>query len=164
MIKVAFTAHCKNNQFNLPTPDEYPETKAHQAIGAFFCAFSELQQELGEAIKVLFRLQDHPASEVDPMRETTRTGLLIGFLAAPFSCMIKPQFAGAVVATVGMWATPFACPPIAQSARSTVLTIGRIAVSIFWGFGTILLHQPHQGLDITALPTPELICMSICRV
>ena len=24
-------------------------------------------------------------TEVDPMRETTRTGLLIGFLAAPFS-------------------------------------------------------------------------------
>jgi len=45
-------------------------------------------------------------TEVDPMRETTRTGWLIGFWAAPFSCMIKPQFVVVGDAAVGMWATP----------------------------------------------------------
>jgi hypothetical protein len=37
--------------------------KAHQAIGAYFCAFSELERELGEAIKVVLRLQGNPAAD-----------------------------------------------------------------------------------------------------
>ena len=37
--------------------------KAHQAIGAYFCAFSALERELGEAIKVVFRLQGHEAAD-----------------------------------------------------------------------------------------------------
>jgi hypothetical protein len=42
---------------------EEPLAKAHQAIGAYFCAFSALERELGEAIKVIFRLQAHEASD-----------------------------------------------------------------------------------------------------
>jgi hypothetical protein len=37
--------------------------KAHQAIGAYFCAFSELERELGEALKVVLRLQKNPAAD-----------------------------------------------------------------------------------------------------
>jgi hypothetical protein len=37
--------------------------KAHQAIGEYFCAFSGLERELGETIKVVFRLQQHEASD-----------------------------------------------------------------------------------------------------
>lgn len=43
------------------TTDE--NVKAHQAIGAYFCAFSALERELGEAIKVVFRLQGHEAAD-----------------------------------------------------------------------------------------------------
>jgi hypothetical protein len=42
---------------------ENPAAKAHEAIGAYFCAFSALEQELGETIKVLFQLQEHPAAD-----------------------------------------------------------------------------------------------------
>jgi hypothetical protein len=42
---------------------ESPNSKAHQAIGAYFCAFSVLERELGEAIKVIFRLQQHEAAD-----------------------------------------------------------------------------------------------------
>lgn len=38
-------------------------SKAHEAIGEFFCAFSNLERELGEAIKVVLRLRDHPAAD-----------------------------------------------------------------------------------------------------
>jgi hypothetical protein len=41
-----------------------PLAKAHQAIGAYFCAFSELERELGEALKVVLRLQNNPAADV----------------------------------------------------------------------------------------------------
>jgi hypothetical protein len=37
--------------------------KAYQAIGEYFCAFSELEQELGETIMVILRLQDHEARD-----------------------------------------------------------------------------------------------------
>lgn len=33
--------------------------KAHQAIGGYFCAFSALEQDLGETIKVILHLQEH---------------------------------------------------------------------------------------------------------
>jgi hypothetical protein len=39
------------------------EAKAHQAIGAYFCAFSELERELGEALKVVLQLQNNPAAD-----------------------------------------------------------------------------------------------------
>jgi hypothetical protein len=38
-------------------------SKAHEAIGEFFCAYSNLERELGEAIKVVLRLRDHPAAD-----------------------------------------------------------------------------------------------------
>jgi hypothetical protein len=37
--------------------------KAHQAIGEYFCAFSSLERELGQAIKVVLRLQDNAAAD-----------------------------------------------------------------------------------------------------
>ena len=42
---------------------EDSHAKAHQAIGAYFSAFSALERELGEAIKVVFRLQGHEAAD-----------------------------------------------------------------------------------------------------
>ena len=43
--------------------EDDPCAKAYQAIGAYFCAFSALERELGEAIKVIFRLEQHEASD-----------------------------------------------------------------------------------------------------
>jgi hypothetical protein len=40
-----------------------PLAKAHQAIGAYFCAFSELERELGQALKVVLRLIGNPAAD-----------------------------------------------------------------------------------------------------
>jgi hypothetical protein len=37
--------------------------KAYQAIGAYFSTFSALDRELGETIKVIFRLQQHEAAD-----------------------------------------------------------------------------------------------------
>jgi hypothetical protein len=37
--------------------------KAHQAIGEYFCAFSSLERELGQAIKVVLRLQGNAAAD-----------------------------------------------------------------------------------------------------
>jgi hypothetical protein len=42
---------------------ENSHAQAHQAIGAFFCAFSELERELGEAIKVILHVQKHEWSD-----------------------------------------------------------------------------------------------------
>jgi hypothetical protein len=42
---------------------EPPFSKAHQAIGAYFCAFSAMERELGETIKVVFRLHRHEAAD-----------------------------------------------------------------------------------------------------
>jgi hypothetical protein len=41
-----------------------PLAKAHQAVGAYFCAFSELERELGEALKVVLRLEGNAAADV----------------------------------------------------------------------------------------------------
>jgi hypothetical protein len=38
--------------------------KAHQAIGEYFCAFSELERELGEAVKVVLHLDRHEAADL----------------------------------------------------------------------------------------------------
>jgi hypothetical protein len=40
-----------------------PLAKAHEAIGEYFCAFSNLERELGEAIKVVLRLQGNLAAD-----------------------------------------------------------------------------------------------------
>jgi hypothetical protein len=43
--------------------DANPPAKAHEAIGEFFCAFSRLERELGEALKVVLQLQGNPAAD-----------------------------------------------------------------------------------------------------
>jgi hypothetical protein len=40
-----------------------PLADAHQAIGAFFCAFSRVEQELGESVKVAYGLENNEASD-----------------------------------------------------------------------------------------------------
>jgi len=37
--------------------------KAHQNIGAYFCEFSNLERELGEALKVILRIDNHEAGD-----------------------------------------------------------------------------------------------------
>src|SRR5262249_8593577 len=37
--------------------------KAHEAIGAFYCAFSNLDREVGETLKVVLRLQENLAAD-----------------------------------------------------------------------------------------------------
>jgi hypothetical protein len=44
--------------------EEPPCAKAYQAIGEYFCAFSALERELGEVIKVILRLQEHEARDI----------------------------------------------------------------------------------------------------
>jgi hypothetical protein len=39
------------------------EAQAHQGIGAFMCEFSALEQELGEAVKIVLRLHGNPAAD-----------------------------------------------------------------------------------------------------
>jgi hypothetical protein len=39
------------------------EREAHEAIGRFWCTFSELECELGETVKVIFKVQDHEAAD-----------------------------------------------------------------------------------------------------
>jgi hypothetical protein len=43
--------------------DDSSVAKTHQAIGAFICAFSALDHELGEAIKVVLSIENHPAAD-----------------------------------------------------------------------------------------------------
>jgi hypothetical protein len=38
--------------------------KAHQAIGKYFSEFSELERELGEAVKVVLHLEGHDAADI----------------------------------------------------------------------------------------------------
>ena len=40
-----------------------PNCKAHAAIGRYFYAFSTLERELGESLKVVLRLQENPAAD-----------------------------------------------------------------------------------------------------
>jgi hypothetical protein len=46
-----------------PAVDDSSVAKTHQAIGAFICAFSTLEHELGEAIKVVLGIENHPAAD-----------------------------------------------------------------------------------------------------
>jgi hypothetical protein len=43
--------------------DTSPLADAHQAIGEYFCAFSRVEQELGESVKVVFGLENNDASD-----------------------------------------------------------------------------------------------------
>jgi hypothetical protein len=43
--------------------EQSPYAEAHRAIGEFFCEFSKLERELGETIKVIFRLEKHEAGD-----------------------------------------------------------------------------------------------------
>jgi hypothetical protein len=43
--------------------DANPLVEAHQAIGEYFCAFSRLERELGEALKVVLQLRGNPAAD-----------------------------------------------------------------------------------------------------
>jgi hypothetical protein len=43
--------------------DEATFARAYQAVGEYFCAFSELDRELGEAVKVVLDLNTHPAGD-----------------------------------------------------------------------------------------------------
>ncbi|SRR5258708_7930457 len=54
--------------------------KAHQAIGAYFCTFSALDRELGETVKVIFRLQQHEAADtiIAALGDFARKAALIG--------------------------------------------------------------------------------------
>jgi len=56
-----------------------PLAKAHQAIGAYFCAFSELERELGEALKVVLRLQGNPTADaiVAAVRDFVRKAKIV---------------------------------------------------------------------------------------
>jgi hypothetical protein len=40
-----------------------PLADAHRAIGAFFCAFSRVEHELGESVKAVYGLQNNDASD-----------------------------------------------------------------------------------------------------
>jgi hypothetical protein len=53
--------------------------KAHQAIGQYFSEFSELERELGEAVKVVLHLEDHDAADlvVDLLRYPRIKALLV---------------------------------------------------------------------------------------
>jgi hypothetical protein len=44
--------------------DDAKFAKGHEAIGQYFCAFSELERELGEAVKVVLHLERHPAADL----------------------------------------------------------------------------------------------------
>jgi hypothetical protein len=46
-----------------PMTETAPLAAAHQAIGAYFCEFSLVEQELGESVKVVYGLQSHEASD-----------------------------------------------------------------------------------------------------
>jgi hypothetical protein len=44
--------------------DDTKFAKAHQAIGVYFSEFSELERELGEAVKVVLHLEEHEAADL----------------------------------------------------------------------------------------------------
>jgi hypothetical protein len=60
--------------------EESPYAQAHQAIGEYFCAFSALERELGEVLKVVLRLQGNAAADaiVALIRDFVRKALVVG--------------------------------------------------------------------------------------
>jgi hypothetical protein len=59
--------------------DDMKFAKAHQAIGKYFSEFSELERELGEAVKVVLHLEDHDAADlvVDLLKYPSTTARLV---------------------------------------------------------------------------------------
>jgi ABC-type uncharacterized transport system substrate-binding protein len=59
--------------------DEMEFAKAYQAIGKYFCAFSVLERELGEAVKVVLGLQSHQAADyvVAALNDVARKASLV---------------------------------------------------------------------------------------
>jgi hypothetical protein len=59
--------------------DEMEFAKAYQAIGKYFCAFSVLERELGEAVKVVLGLQLHQAADyvVAALNDVARKASLV---------------------------------------------------------------------------------------
>jgi hypothetical protein len=59
--------------------DQTDFAKAYQAIGEYFCAFSELDRELGEAVKVVLGLTKHPAGDfvVAALQDPARKARLV---------------------------------------------------------------------------------------
>jgi hypothetical protein len=43
--------------------EAHPLADAHRAIGAFFCAFSRVEHELGESVKAVYGLQNNDAGD-----------------------------------------------------------------------------------------------------
>jgi hypothetical protein len=59
--------------------DDTKIAKAHSAIGEYFSEFSELERELGEAVKVVLHLEDHEAADlvVDLLRYPRTKALVV---------------------------------------------------------------------------------------
>src|SRR5215813_10849439 len=59
--------------------DQTDFARAYQAVGEYFCAFSELDRELGEAVKVVLELTKHPAGDfvVAALMDPARKGNLV---------------------------------------------------------------------------------------
>ena len=47
-----------------------PLAQAHQSIGEYFVAFSSVELELGEAIKVVFGLRDNEAGDAQSLQRS----------------------------------------------------------------------------------------------
>ena len=59
--------------------DEAAFARAYQAVGEYFCAFSALDRELGQAVKVVLDLDKHPAGDfvVAALQDPARKANLI---------------------------------------------------------------------------------------
>src|SRR5262249_54016317 len=57
----------------MPMAAPNPLAQAHQSIGEYFVAFSSVELELGEAIKVVFGLRDNEAGDAQSLQ---RSGIL----------------------------------------------------------------------------------------
>jgi hypothetical protein len=59
--------------------DQTAFARTYQALGEYFCAFSALDRELGQAVKVVLRLSDHPAGDfvVAALQDTARKASLV---------------------------------------------------------------------------------------
>jgi hypothetical protein len=64
--------------------DEMKSAEAYQAIGKYFCEFSVLERELGEAVKVVLGLQSHQAADfvVAALHDVARKANLVRAAAA----------------------------------------------------------------------------------
>jgi hypothetical protein len=67
-------SHDRNFDRDHSMTETAPLAAAHQAIGAYFCAFSLVEQQLGEAVKIVSGLQSHEAGDafVAALRDVSR--------------------------------------------------------------------------------------------